>query len=319
MKSLITVSSIALLLTACGTPPVKQYVGQSKDFVGPAAATELYQCGDAQVVASVSEQNSLLLEKDKQTFVLQQVVSASGAKYTGDVTEPDLVFWSKGDTAFIEQGGKSVDCRRTANLLPLQIRGNEPGWHIGFDPDVTRINLKYGQTKINLPRATIERDGKQWKYITGDSTNTLTAKLENKLCVDAMSGMTYPMKATVNVGDNSYTGCGGNPAIVLSGGEWKVTHIQGVPVKGDVTLGFDTSGQLHGTSGCNRFATSYTLSGEGIGIGRVAGTRMACSPELMEQEARFLKLLETVFQFEVSKDGNLILRGEQSQVINARR
>ncbi len=319
MKLLIALSGIVLLISACGTKPLQQHVGQHDKVVGRIIATDLYQCGAEQIVTSNSDQEELLLEKLKQAYVLKRTISASGAKYTGSAGNKELVFWTKGDTAFLEEEGQSVDCRKTANLFPVQIRGNEPGWHVSFDQDVTRINLQYGKTKINLPRAVIDRDGKQWRYTASDSTQLLKAQLENKLCVDDMSGMTFPIKATITMGEETYSGCGGTSALVLSGGDWIVTHIGGVPVQGNVTLGFNTSDQFSGSSGCNRFASTYNLSGEGMRIGRMATTRMACAPALMQQEARFIKLLETVDQFEIPKQGELLLHGENDQEIKAHR
>lgn len=319
MKKVIVVSGMAVVLAACSSSPVKQPEGNPNGLVGNVIYSSIYQCGDASVIATITDKEELLLERGKQINLLKQQIAASGAKYGGDAKQPDLVFWTKGDTAFMEEGGKSVDCRETNNLMPLQLRGNEPGWFVSYEKDATRVNLRYGQTKLNLPAAVIERDGKRWRYTASDKANTVTAVVDNALCVDSMSGMTYPMKATVTMGEQSYSGCAGNPALVISGTPWTVTHINGAPVQGDVNLKFDTSEQLSGSAGCNRFFTSYNLSGEDMRVGRIATSRMACTPALMQQESRFTKLLESVYQFEIKKDGSLVLRGDKEQEIKARR
>ena len=47
---------------------------------------------------------------DERAFSLPQAMSASGARYAN--ADESIVFWNKGDTAFIEEGGKTtlIDC-----------------------------------------------------------------------------------------------------------------------------------------------------------------------------------------------------------------
>jgi heat shock protein HslJ len=319
MKALFTVGGMFFLLAACSSSPMQQQDGAHAALKGKWIASDVYQCGNARVVASITDQEELLLQTHKQEHVLKQTIAASGVRYAGDAAHPELVFWTKGDTAFMESGGNATNCRRLANLLPMQLRGNEPGWHIAFEEDTTRVNLKYGQVKLNLPPAKIERDGRLWRYSTSDGTQTFTAEVEQKLCVDSMSGMSYPLKATIALGEQTYTGCGGTPALLISGVDWKVTDIGGTPAQGDVSLSFNTGDQLAGSSGCNRLTSTYNLTGEDMRIGRIATTRMACAPALMQQESRLTKALENVTQFELNNAGELVLRSAGNQDIRARR
>lgn len=61
-----------------------------------------------------------------------------------------------------------------------------------------------------------------------------------------------------------------------------------------LTLSFSPEGKVAGSAGCNRYAGSYSASGEKVSIGQLASTRKMCArPEkIMEQEAAFLKVLE---------------------------
>ncbi len=43
---------------------------------------------------------------DKRNLLLLQGISASGARYTN--TDQSIVFWNKGDTAFMEENGKNT-------------------------------------------------------------------------------------------------------------------------------------------------------------------------------------------------------------------
>lgn len=88
----------------------------------------------------------------------------------------------------------------------------------------------------------------------------------------------------------------------LAGTTWKATGINNgrealvsVVTGSEVTITFEEGGQANGSSGCNRFMTSWEADGNNVKIGPAAGTRMMCEdPKVMEQEAAFLKALETV-------------------------
>jgi heat shock protein HslJ/uncharacterized lipoprotein YbaY len=64
-----------------------------------------YQCGDRQISVSPIG-NSMQLRVGEEVFILDNVVSASGAKYEAE-TDPTVVFWSKGNKALLEFRGRS--------------------------------------------------------------------------------------------------------------------------------------------------------------------------------------------------------------------
>jgi len=89
----------------------------------------------------------------------------------------------------------------------------------------------------------------------------------------------------------------------LAGTAWRVTGYNNgkqavVSVLADttLTLAFDAENRASGSAGCNRFTTGYSQDGEKVTFGATATTRMMCAgPEgVMEQEAQYLKALETV-------------------------
>jgi heat shock protein HslJ len=57
----------------------------------------------------------------------------------------------------------------------------------------------------------------------------------------------------------------------------------------DVVFGIASVG---GSSGCNSFSGTYGTNGSLVRIGRLATTRMACEPAVMDQEAAFIEALE---------------------------
>jgi heat shock protein HslJ len=71
-----------------------------------------------------------------------------------------------------------------------------------------------------------------------------------------------------------------------------------VPAGVTITLSFDgdtlrEQGRVAGSAGCNRYTGPYTYVNE-LTLGAIAVTRMACPPPIMEQEQRFLDVLQAV-------------------------
>ena len=93
----------------------------------------------------------------------------------------------------------------------------------------------------------------------------------------------------------------------LAGSEWGVAGETGKSAR---FVQFRSDGKLGGHSGCNRFAGTYTQKDNTLTMGPFATTRMACQPEVMERERRFLAMLSNVRHVEGAhlkltlKDGN---------------
>jgi uncharacterized lipoprotein YbaY/heat shock protein HslJ len=86
---------------------------------------------------------------------------------------------------------------------------------------------------------------------------------------------------------------------------WKLVSVGGGPVKvtepqrePHIILHSDTK-RVSGSGGCNRLTGSYTLKGEQITFGQMAGTMMAC-PDGMEQEQAFLAALTHATRWRVT-------------------
>jgi len=93
----------------------------------------------------------------------------------------------------------------------------------------------------------------------------------------------------------------------LAGSEWGIVQDGGKPGR---FVQFRADGVVGGSSGCNRFTGAYNQNGDELTFGPLASTRMACPPDVMEQEQQFLTMLGNVRSAEVSrptlilKDGN---------------
>lgn len=69
-------------------------------------------------------------------------------------------------------------------------------------------------------------------------------------------------------------------------------------------------GRVSGSSGCNRYAGSYTAEGDRLELGPVAGTRMACPPPADAVERQFLARLERVAGWRLDGE-ELVLRDDE--------
>jgi heat shock protein HslJ len=101
------------------------------------------------------------------------------------------------------------------------------------------------------------------------------------------------------------------PPLVLAGSRWIAAMINngrgGVAslVEGtEVTAQFGTDGRVGGSGGCNRFSAEYTLEGDGLAIGPVASTRMACLEPagVGQQESAYFAALARVASWSFRED-----------------
>jgi len=149
---------------------------------------------------------------------------------------------------------------------------------------------------------------------------SINVALTPRVCRDNMSGMPHPYVAEVVVSGRTFRGCGGEPETLLTGGEWVVEDIGGTLIdRSRATLDFGVDGRLAGRSSCNAYTTTYKLTGESLTIGATATTMMSCAPSLMEQEQRFLDILQRVQRFDIGDTGALVLLDDRGRKITARR
>jgi heat shock protein HslJ len=204
---------------------------------------------------------------------------------------------------------------------PFRATGNEPSWRLDIGSSEMTLLTNFGQDSLVAATPTAQVSNATTKYVARTNQGELTATIVNQLCVDTMSGMPHPQSVTVVVGGKKLAGCGGEPASLLQGAVWAVVEIGGAPLMAgsQVTLDFAPDSRVSGQASCNRFTSAYTLSGEGLAISKVAGTRMMCDTALMDQERRFLDALGAVQNFSISTDGALLLNTGDGRTIMARR
>jgi heat shock protein HslJ len=199
--------------------------------------------------------------------------------------------------------------------------GNEPSWRLDIGASEMTLLTNFGQDRLVVPTPKALVSGTTTKYAARTDKGDLTATIVDQLCVDSMSGMPHPQSVTVVVGGKTLTGCGGEPASLLQGAEWKVEEIGGASLVAgsNVTLDFTPDGRVSGHASCNSFRGTYALTGEGLTFSRMAGTRMMCEAALMDQERRFLDAMGAVQNFSIAADGALLLNTGDGRTIKAQR
>ncbi|TCM84581.1 META domain-containing protein [Rhodovulum steppense] len=250
---------------------------------------------------------------------LVQEVTASGAKFVAE-GDPDTWIWTKGDAATLSlHGSEFPECHAALPGASYRARGNEPGWTLEIAGGQMRYAGDYGATEIAapLPEPEIVDGARRYAAEGADLVLTLT----QALCRDTMTGMPYPATALVETGGQSLSGCGGDPMDLLAAHPWRVEDIGGGGIvdSSNVGIAFGRDGRVSGSGSCNRFMGGAELSGEGLRIGPVAATMMACPEALMEQEQRFFRLLDQVDRFDFAEDGALLLIGGDTVLATARR
>jgi heat shock protein HslJ len=118
----------------------------------------------------------------------------------------------------------------------------------------------------------------------------------------------------VQFGGQSFTGCGGEPMSLLAGA-WRA--FRGETELGEVTIGAD--GALNAYAGCNRMFGALQITGEGLAIGPIASTRMACAGDLMARESALARALEASTQFTVDAEGAVRLAGPNGETLRLTR
>lgn len=88
---------------------------------------------------------------------------------------------------------------------------------------------------------------------------------------------------------------------------WMATSLESRDIPQSNITALFAGGTLSGSDGCNRYTTSYTIEGSALSISdTMAGTLMACSPEVMAVAQEYRSLLPRVTTFIVHAEGELI-------------
>jgi heat shock protein HslJ len=190
--------------------------------------------------------------------------------------------------------------------------GNEPSWGLHFTgqggarlllPDQKPAEYQGRETRLDVLG--------EWAWrgtIPAGKGGEVVAFVRESTCSDGMSDTKHPMVARVSLPDGRLlAGCCRVPvpASSFEGPTWRLTAVGCKGVTGfatdPVTARFE-AGRVSGFSGCNRFTGGYTLDGDSVVVGPLAGTMMACSDPQMAIEKTFLSGLTGALRKAISGD-----------------
>lgn len=207
----------------------------------------------------------------------------------------------------------SFQARSVAAAEPQLICfGNEPSWGLHFTgqggarlllPDQKPADYQGRETRLDLLG--------EWAWrstVPAGKSGDIVAFVRESTCSDGMSDTKHPMVARVSLPDGRLlAGCCRVPvpASSFEGPTWRLTAVGCKGVTGfatdPVTARFE-AGRVSGFSGCNRFTGSYTLDGDSLVVGPLAGTMMACADPQMAIEKTFLSGLTGKLRQAISGD-----------------
>ena len=116
------------------------------------------------------------------------------------------------------------------------------------------------------------------------------------------------------------TGCASAPPTApaafslppLEGTAWLAADVDGVGIVdgAPTTLAFGANRRIDGRAGCNRYFGTFEQRGETVQIKPAGLTRMACPAAVMDQERKFLAVLESVTRGRRGGDALELLDGD---------
>lgn len=312
-------------LAACSAPEALQ--PEALPAAAPAVASAPLagpldlRCGD-RAVRIEPLGDGLALTVDHERVELQPAVAASGARYeaAGDI---GTVVWNKGRDYRVDWRGEALpDCvpdaaAGTAAAVgdesgepPFIARGHEPEWTATLRDG--RVELLFGIEQLRHVAALApshSEDGLREYWMRTDDGTAFGLAVADRRCVDSMSGLPHPKTVTLTWGREQLAGCGGDPADLLRGVEWRIRQVGDSAVAEGLsaTLVFGEDGSLTGRAGCNRMSGRYTLEGEGLVFPPIAATKMLCPPPQMALEQAVFAVLQDRVLFGVDDAGQLWL------------
>ena len=90
----------------------------------------------------------------------------------------------------------------------------------------------------------------------------------------------------------------------MTGTTWRPTVIgaKEMPADSGMFVEFSVDGSINGNGGCNSFFGSLQKKDDGIVVGELGSSRMACPGKIMDREVAFMQALQNAVVFETGND-----------------
>jgi putative lipoprotein len=102
----------------------------------------------------------------------------------------------------------------------------------------------------------------------------------------------------------------------ISGLQWRpvVLGAERLPDDSGMHVLFAVDGSIKGSGGCNNFFGALEMTDEGLRVGPLGSTRMACPQPVMEREVAFMQALQATSRFEIG-NRRLQLLADNNQLL----
>lgn len=130
-----------------------------------------------------------------------------------------------------------------------------------------------------------------------ETVSAWTLTEEGRLELTYSSGQPFEEKLVFTAGETPLTGTIWR-LVSFGSPDEPTAVVEGTAITAEFAAETDTTGTVGGSATCNAYSTSYTLDGDQISFGPVAGTLMIC-PVGADQEEAFLAALATAQTFEI--------------------
>jgi membrane-bound inhibitor of C-type lysozyme/uncharacterized membrane protein len=215
LRSLLAQLLVPGLLIACSGQTTTQTPPEPVSGDQVRGETLVYECTETEFVArTMADEMAVWFEG--RHLILLRVPSASGEKYESD----DVVFWSKGDEAFVEMDNQRFDgCELAPKRVPwedarrrgvdFRAVGNEPGWYVEIRHDSHILFVgDYGNTRVLMTEPVSSTQDEVSIYLASNGHNEMKVEIIDEPCTDTMAGDTFASQVTLTYADKAYRGCG---------------------------------------------------------------------------------------------------------------
>ena len=95
----------------------------------------------------------------------------------------------------------------------------------------------------------------------------------------------------------------------ITGQDWRpvVIGASAIPDDSGLFVRFEVDGSIKGNGGCNNFFGALQKTDDGVAIGELGATRMACPAAVMDRERDFIAALRGTTRFETGENSLQLL------------
>jgi putative lipoprotein len=203
-------AAAALCACAADGPPRKPAVEPP-----PVLRVRVYDCEGTQAVVQQLGDDAIELVLPTRRVRLPRVRSGSGAKYAARGT----ALWTKGPIALLELPDDSAaqceedrprSLREDARVRGVHYRGlgSEPSWRIEIGPANVAFEYDYGERRLVLPMPEPQLENGHRTYEKATPAHHLRVAIEDRTCLDSMTGDAFDTAVEVTLDGRTFRGCG---------------------------------------------------------------------------------------------------------------